>query len=158
MKSIALLAILAAMSCGAFAQQHTELPTALRGKVEAAADACREFNRGEFSLESGAITHTDLDGDLKADWVLNELYFSCSSAASLYANTGGTLSHFMVGGTVSSLLNRGWEMRTLGKIRVLLAQVHGTLCDGYGYSPCVVSAVWDSETNIWRTAAARFED
>ena len=108
-------------------------------------------------MEAGAVVRTDLDGDLNPDWVLNEHYFACSSAASLYGSTGGTMSHFLVGDHVFSILNRGWEMRTLGRKRVLLADVHGTQCNAYGYTPCVAASVWDSEANKWRSASARWE-
>ncbi len=74
----------------AWAQQIGELPAELRAKVEAAANACANFKNGELTVEAGAIVRTDLDGDPKADWVLNEQYFACSSAAFLFGSTGGT--------------------------------------------------------------------
>jgi hypothetical protein len=158
MKAIVILIALSAASSVLSAQEGTRLPSALQSKVQAAAQACADFDDGQFAMEAGAIVRTDLDGDLKADWVLNEHYFACSSAASLYGSTGGTLSHFMVGHHVSSILNQGWEMRTLGRNRVLLVEVHGTQCDAYGYIPCVAASVWDSEANTWRSASARWED
>lgn len=157
MKTTLVLITLSAVSSVLLAQEFTELPLALQEKVELAAQACSDFENGEFAMEAGAIVRIDLDGDLKADWVLNEHYFACSSAASLYGGTGGTMSHFMVGDHVYSLVNQGWEMRTLGRNRVLLAEVHGTQCDAYGYTPCVTAAVWDLEANTWRSASARWE-
>ena len=148
--------------CGASsivsAQEAIEIPPELKAKVQSAARTCAGFENGDFAMEAGAIVRTDLDGDLKADWVLNEQYFTCSSAASLYGSTGGTMSHFLIGDQVSSLLNQGWEMRTLGRNRVLLAEVHGTQCDALGYIPCVIAAVWDSEANKWRSASAHWEE
>jgi hypothetical protein len=158
MKAIVILIAISTASSVVSAQQGTELPSELQAKVEAAAKACADFESGEFAMEAGAIVRTDLDGDLKADWVLNEHYFACSSAASLYESTGGTMSHFMVGDHVSSILNQGWEMHTLGRKRVLLAEVHGTQCDAYGYTPCVAASVWDSEAKKWRSASARWEE
>ena len=158
MKNIVTVIALSVASSALSAQQGIELPPGLQAKVEAAAQLCADFENGEFAIAPGAIVRTDLDGDLKADWVLNEHYFACSSAASLYGSTGGTLSHFMIGDHVSSLLNRGWEMRTLGRKRVLLVDLHGTQCDAYGYSPCVAASVWDAEASTWRSAAARWEE
>ena len=152
-RSLALLA-----ACGAVsAQESAGLPPALQAKVTLASQACADFEHGEFSLEAGAVVRTDLDGDLQPDWVLNEHYFACSSAASLFGSTGGSLSHFLVGDSIHSLLNQGWEMRTLGRNRVLLAEVHGTQCDAFGYTPCVTASVWDTDVNAWRTAAATWE-
>ncbi len=158
MKAIVTLIALSAASSVLSAQEGAELPPGLQTKLEAAAQACSDFENGKFAMDAGAIVRTDLDGDLKADWVLNEYYFACSSAASLYASTGGTMSHFMVGDHVSSILNQGWEMYTLGRKRVLLAEVHGTQCDAYGYTPCVAASVWDSEANTWRSTSARWEE
>jgi hypothetical protein len=158
MKVMVTLFALSMTSSVLFAQEGIELPSGLQVKVDAAAKACADFENGEFAIEAGAIVRTDLDGDLKADWVLNEHYFACSSAASMFGSTGGTLSHFMVGNYVSSILNRGWEMHTLGRKRVLLVDVHGTQCDAYGYTPCVAASVWDLEANKWRSASARWEE
>lgn len=157
MKAAVLLVALAAACSTVSAREAADLPPAFQARVEAAAQACADFENGAFTMEAGAIVRTDLDGDLAPDWVLNELYFACSSAVSLYGGTGGTLSHFLVGDHVASLLNQGWEMRTLGRNRVLLAEVHGTQCDGFGYTACVVAAVWDSEAGTWRSASADWE-
>ena len=158
MKAIIIFIALSAASSVVSAHEGTKLPSQLQAKVEAAAQACFDFENGEFAMEAGAIVRTDLDSDLKADWVVNEQYFSCSSAASLYGSTGGTTSHFMVADHVSSILNQGWEMHTLGRKRVLIIEVHGTQCDAYGYTPCVAASVWDSEANTWRSASARWEE
>jgi len=158
MKTIVSLIALSAATSVISAHEGTGLPSQLQATVEAAAQACSDFENGEFAMEAGAVVRTDLDSDLKADWVLNEQYFSCSSAASLYGSTGGTMSHFMVGDHVSSILNQGWEMYTQGRKRVLVIEVHGTQCDAYGYTPCVAASVWDSEANTWRSASARWEE
>jgi hypothetical protein len=158
MKNPVLYAFLFFVSSSVRALEPGDLPSQLQAKVQAAAQACADFENGEFALEAGAVVRTDLDGDIRPDWVLNEFYFSCSSAASLYGSTGGSLSHFLIGDQLYSLLNQGWEMRTLGPHRVLLADVHGTLCEAYGYTPCVTASVWDAEAGAWRSAAARWED
>ncbi len=71
----------------------SKLPIGLREKVDLAAQACAEFNDGQFDIAWGAVERVDLDGDLQRDWVLNESGFACSSAASLYCGTGGCMSH-----------------------------------------------------------------
>lgn len=154
----AIIAIMAAaLGVPAAAQDLDGLPPQLAAKVAAAADACAGFENGTFALDYGAVSRVDLDGDIARDWVVDEAGFLCSSAASLYCGTGGCMSHFLVGDTVASLLNQGWDMATLGPFRVLLADVHGSQCGGVNPTPCVVASVWDADEQVWRSTAATWE-
>ncbi len=133
------------------AQELSTLPEGLASKVEAARQACADFDNGQFAMEWGAVSRVDLDGDLRPDWVLDESTFACSTAASLFCGTGGCESHFLVGGTVISMLNQGWDVVTFGRHRVLVLDVHGSRCGGINPTPCVESLVWDQETKAWRS-------
>lgn len=139
------------------AQDISVLPQQLQDKIAIAKEACADFNGGEFALEWGAIEKVDLDGDLYADWVLNESAFACSTAASLYGGTGGSMSHFLVDNHLNSLLNKGWEAVSFGRQRVVLADVHGSQCGGINPTPCVTSSVWDGEAKEWRSTSAEWE-
>jgi hypothetical protein len=150
----ALIAASLALPMPAIASNISELPALLQEKVEQARQACSDFENGQFALEWGSITRVDLDGDLRPDWVLNEAFFACSSAASLYCGTGGCMSHFLVGDVLYSLLNQGWAVVDLGPHRVLLTDVHGSQCGGINPTPCVVASTWDKETARWRSATA----
>ncbi|WP_170429409.1 hypothetical protein [Ruegeria arenilitoris] len=141
----------------AVAADVSQLPIGLREKVDLAAQACAEFNDGQFDLGWGAVERVDLDGDLRHDWVLNESGFACSSAASLYCGTGGCMSHFWVGEEVRSLLNQGWTVVDFGRQRVVVADVHGSNCDGINPTPCVTASVWDAEAKTWRSSAGDWE-
>lgn len=141
----------------AHSQDISTLPVQLQSKVENAQAACAAIDDGEFALDWGAVDRVDLDGDLYADWVLNEYGFACSSAASLYCGTGGCMSHFLVGDTLQSLLNKGWSLAVLGPFKVLLAHVHGSQCGGINPTPCVTASVWDTEEGHWRTSVAQWE-
>ena len=134
------------------------LPQTLLEKVDQAKRACLAFENGEFALEWGAVTRVDLDGDRRPDWVLSEARFACSTAASLYCGTGGCMSHFLIGDQSASLLNQGWELSNIGRHRVLLADVHGSRCEGIGPTPCVTASVWDAEDKVWRSTGAVWED
>lgn len=147
-------ALAAGLSGPAMAQ---DLPDGLALKLAEAEQACNDFENGEFSPGWGAVRRVDLDGDLDMDWVLDEFRFECSSAASLYCGTGGCMSHFSIDGDVHSMLNRGWEAVTLGPNRVVLADVHGSLCGGINPTPCVTASTWDPEEGIWRSTAATWE-
>ena len=131
------------------AQDLSTLPKPLVEKAENARKACADFDNGKFALVRGAVRRVDLDGDLIPDWVLDESGFACSSAASLYCGTGGCDSHFLVGDKVTSLLNRGWKVVTLGRNNVLLIDVHGSRCGGINPTPCVEALTWDQEAKAW---------
>ena len=135
----------------------TGLPTALAEKVTAARQACANNENGEFALEWGAVTRTDLDGDLSPDWVLDESAYACSTAVSLFCSTGGCMSHFLVGGVVASFQNRGWTVLTFGRNRVLLTRVHGSACGGNSPTPCFVARAWDPDAKVWQSVEAGTE-
>jgi len=145
------------ISTPAWSQDVSRLPPALQRIVDEAKQACAEVNNGEFALEWGSVQRIDLNGDLRSDWVLNDVGFACSSAVSLYCGTGGCMSHFLIEDIVATLLNQGWEMTTIGPSRVLVAEVHGSQCDGIGPTQCFVASVWDAEEKIWRSANAEWE-
>ena len=148
---IAIAVMICLFASGVQAQDWSGLPKPLAEQVEAAQKACADFENGEFTLEWGAVSRIDLDGDLRPDWVLDDFAFACSSAASLYCGTGGCESHFLVGDTVTSLLNRGWYVVTFGRYRVLLLDVHGSRCGGINPTPCVEALAWDQEARTWRS-------
>ncbi len=157
--SKACIAMVAAISVASStaASEIANIPDALQAKIDAAEAECASFNDGEFALEEGSVQRVDLDGDNTDDWVLNEVRFACSTAASLYGGTGGSMSHFLVGAELASIQNQGWEITQFGPHTVLLARVHGSNCDGINPTPCVVSSVWDGEAKVWRSASAAWE-
>lgn len=135
----------------------SDLPTRLRNAIDRAAQACSDLDNGQFALEWGAVERADLDGDMTRDWVLNESFFACSSAVSLYCGTGGCVSHFLVGDVLISVLNQGWDVVDFGRHRVLLTEVHGTRCGGDDRTPCVTARTWDQETAQWHGVPAGWE-
>lgn len=152
------MVIAAVLSSAALrAEDVSALPQQLQDKIAIAKEACSESYEGEFALEWGAIERVDLDGDRYADWVLNESAFACSTVPSFYGGTGGSMSHFLVGGQLNSLLNQGWEAVSVGRNRVVLADVHGSQCGGINPTPCVTSSVWDGEAKEWRSTSAEWE-
>ena len=157
MKPVIFIAALATLPPAVNALDLTGLPAALAEKVTMARQACANNENGEFALEWGAMTRTDLDGDLQPDWVLDESAYACSSAVSLFCSTGGCTSHFLVGDVVTSFRNQGWTVRTVGRNPVLLTRVHGSDCGGSSPTPCFVAGAWDPDTKAWRSVEARTE-
>jgi hypothetical protein len=135
----------------------TGLPADLAENVTLAEQACAKVENGEFTLEWGAVTRTDLDGDLSPDWVLDESAYACSTAVSLFCSTGGCMSHFLVGDVVASFRNQGWTVLTFGRTPVLLTRVHGSDCGGNSPAPCFVARAWDPDAKVWRSVDARNE-
>ena len=78
-KRLIAIVALAFMPLAASALDLTGLPPAFAEKVTAARQACADVGNGEFALEWGAVTRTDLDGDLSPDWVLDESAYACST-------------------------------------------------------------------------------
>jgi len=157
MKAVFLMTALATLPLAADALDLTGLPSALAGKVNVARQACADNGNGEFVLEWGAVTRTDLDGDLSPDWVLDESAYACSTAVSLFCSTGGCMSHFLIGGVVASFRNQGWTVVTFGRNRVLLTDMHGTDCGGINPTPCYVARAWDPDAKLWRSVEAGTE-
>jgi hypothetical protein len=157
MKSRIAIALLAFMPMAASALDLTGLPAALAEKVTAARQVCADNGNGEFALEWGAVTRTDLDGDLQADWVLDESAYACSTAVSMYCSTGGCMSHYLVGDVVTSFRNQGWTLVSFGRTPVLLTREHGSACGGNSPAPCFVARAWDPEAKAWRSADAGSE-
>lgn len=139
------------------AQDLTDVPMPLLDAIEAGGVACAEQG-GDFDMGVGALVQVDLDGDTEADWVLDEAYFACSTAASLYCGTGGCPVHLSVGDVAATLQAQSWEVAVTATGRhVLLATLHGVHCDGYGTTHCVGALTWDAETSGWRSATVVLE-
>ena len=155
MKRTLILLWLSMLMPAAHATDLTGLPQPLADRVAAARQACADVNHGEFALEWGAVSRTDLDGDDRPEWVVDESAFSCSTAVSLFCGTGGCTSHFLVGRVITSLLNQGWTIATFGRKRILLLDVHGSDCGGNSWTPCVVAYTWDAEAGGWRSVSAK---
>ena len=156
-KAFAAMVLATSLASSPAAAEIANIPSALQTKIDAARAECASFDSGEFALEEGAVQRVDLDGDNADDWVVNEGRFACSTAASLYGGTGGSMSHFLIGSTLASIQNQGWEITQFGPHTVLLARVHGSNCDGINPTPCVTSSVWDEEAKVWRSASAAWE-
>ena len=104
---------------------------------------CSAFESGVLSLEEGAIQQADLNGDGEDDWVLDEFFFRCSTAASLFCGTGGCGVNFQIGDVLTSRLAKGWDVHAMPPLSLVLLQVHGANCGGTNINPCVEAMAWD---------------
>jgi hypothetical protein len=121
-------------------------PPALQVEIDRAIAACAGFENGTATLEAGSLSQHDLAGDrVTDDWVFDLSHVACSSAASLYCGTGGCGLFLVVGDTITERLARGWTVTSFGSRQVVLLDVHGSLCGGVNWTPCVEALVWDEE-------------
>ena len=107
---------------------------------------------GTLSVGKGTISRPDLDGDGRADTLVDTARLSCSAAASLFCGTGGCGITTLVGSRRDEFLARGWKLLRWDGKPILLLAVHGSECGGIGADRCV-RAVLFTETGP-RTIAA----
>ncbi|MCR9149872.1 MAG: hypothetical protein NXH83_06835 [Rhodobacteraceae bacterium] len=118
-------------------------PEAFLAAIDEARATCEVFEQGRFSMRPGALKTADLTGDGSADdWVLDEAYFDCSSAVSLYCGTGGCAIDFAVGETTTQAFGKGWAAADDGGRRVIYLNIHGSGCGGTNLDPCFQKMMW----------------
>ena len=127
-------------------------PAALAEVLDSLRADCALLDGGALSVEWGALSRPDLDGDLEPDWVLDGRFLSCSTSASLFCGgTGGCWTYFLVGESAAAeFLNQGWMLTDFGGLRILLLRAHGSECGGNNLSPCVRALTWDARAAQWR--------
>lgn len=125
----------------------SDLPETLRAEIGKAQEMCREIEDGSLTLRRGALTRADLVGDGSADnWVLDQAYFDCSSAASLYCGSGGCGVFFAVRNTSRMVLAQGWALAQEDGRRVVWLRVHGSGCGGTNLDACFQKLVWNGQS------------
>lgn len=109
-----------------------------------AAAMCTDQEKGVFSSE-GAVRSLDVTGDGQPDTLVDELLFTCTTAASLYGGSGGSMIHVIVGDVQSDFLVQGYEVLNWAGRTILLLAVHGSSCNSIGADPCFEALVWNGE-------------
>ena len=106
-----------------------------------AAKACAEQDNGVFASE-GAVRQIDMTGDGTEDTIVDEALFTCTTAASLYAGSGGSMIHVFVNGAQSSFLVQGYETVRWADVLIVLLAVDGTACNTIAAAPCFEALTW----------------
>jgi hypothetical protein len=106
-----------------------------------AAKACAEQDNGVFASE-GAVRQIDMTGDGTEDTLVDEALFTCTTAASLYAGSGGSMIHVFVNGAQSSFLVQGYETVRWGDNLIVLLALGGTDCNTINANPCFEALIW----------------
>lgn len=112
------------------------------------AKACAAQDGGTFASE-GAVKEIDLTGDGKADTVVDEAFFTCSTSASLFnGGTGGSIVHFLVDGNETSRLVQGWDTAQWAGATLILLSLHGSECGVAGVDPCFETMTWGANSFV----------
>ena len=106
-----------------------------------AARACAEQDNGVFASE-GAVRQIDMTGDGTDDTIVDEALFTCTTAASLFSGSGGSMIHILANGTQSSFLVQGYETVRWGDNLIVLLALGGTDCNTINANPCFEALTW----------------
>ncbi|PZQ96688.1 MAG: hypothetical protein DI533_13940 [Cereibacter sphaeroides] len=109
--------------------------------VAAGAKLCTERDSGTFTSD-GAVRNLDLTGDGRADTVVDEALFKCSTAADLFAGPAGSKVHLLAEGTESSYLVQGWDTAIWTNRQLVLLALQGTDCGAEATDPCFEVLTW----------------
>ena len=109
--------------------------------VQKAMSECANFNNGTFNSTEKTITLHDLTGDGRPEEIVDAAQMSCSSAASLWGGSGGTLLWVVVDGEAYEFLAHGWQVVRMHGHALLLLAVHSSQCSS-DIGPCYRALVW----------------
>ncbi|MGD9095721.1 MAG: hypothetical protein PVJ58_07410 [Chromatiales bacterium] len=102
---------------------------------------CAGFEGGQFHMEESAVSAHDFTGDGLPEEVVDASQFACSTAASMWGGTGGTLLWVVVDGKPYEFLTHRWRVVDMDGQNVLLLAVHSSQC-GDTIGPCYRALVW----------------
>jgi hypothetical protein len=140
MKRHLLICLLFLAPAGGLGAQSTEQEI-----LEAARQSCADMDDGEFAVSDDAVTRVDLDGEGRADVLIDEGRFACSTSATLFSPTGGAQLHSIVGDRHDVWMAQAWQLVEWGEHTILLLAEHGSQCGGLGYQPCFEAIVWSDD-------------
>jgi hypothetical protein len=128
----------------AFAADHSPAAASLVKKAESECG----YQGGQFHMEDSAISTYDFTGDGKPEEIVDASQFACSTAASMWGGTGGTMLWMVVDGTSYEFLAHRWKVVDMDGQNVLLLAVHSSQC-GDTIGPCYRALVWSD--GVFRT-------
>ena len=112
--------------------------------AEAKAD-CASFDNGVLTVSPTAVHQIELTGDSTPETLVDWAGFDCSTMASAWGGTGGSLLTVLINGQRSDHMALGWTLVQLNG-PVLLLALHGSECNATGSQPCAEALVWGEET------------
>ena len=128
-------------ACFAPALAHADVKSILADATK----LCADQNNGTFAA-NGAVKQIDLTGDGTADTLVDEALFTCTTAASLYGGSGGSLIHIFANGTQSDHLVQGWDTAKWNNSLLILLAVDGTNCNTIAAQTCYETLTWGKDS------------
>ena len=92
-------------------------------------------------MEDAAVSTYDFTGDGQPEEIVDASQFACSTAASMWGGTGGTMLWAVVDGQPYEFLAHRWKVVDMDGQTVLLLAVHSSQC-GDTIGPCYRAMVW----------------
>ncbi len=112
--------------------------------LAAAAANCAAIDGGVMTAPERALIHVDLSGDGAPDALLDESRLECSTAASAFQGSGGSMLHAIVGESVTSWQATGWRLMDWNQDKLLLIGRDGGWCGASGAERCYEAVVWSA--------------
>lgn len=76
---------------------------------------------GTFTALPDSVSQRDLNGDGRADWIVDSGAFQCSTSDSLYCGTHGCGVDTVIDGLRGSFVLHAWDTETVGSTTYLTA-------------------------------------
>ena len=118
-----------------------EYSAAVTEILQKAERQCAGFEGGQFHMEDSAVSSYDFTGDGQPEAVVDAAQFACSTAASMWGGSGGTMLWVVVDETSYEFLAHRWRVVDMDGQNVLLLAVHSSQC-GDSVGPCYRALVW----------------
>jgi hypothetical protein len=122
----------------AAAEEYSPAVAEILRKAEA---QCSSFEGGQFNMEDTAVSRHEITGDGQPEAIVDASAFACSTAASMWGGTGGTMLWVVVDGKAYEFLAHRWKVVDMDGQNVLLLAVHSSQC-GDTIGPCYRALVW----------------
>jgi hypothetical protein len=130
------------------------LPASVLDIIEEHKDHCNMSEDGELQVPVTAIERIDLTGNAEPDTVFHSDKLRCGASGSYFSGSGGSHLYLIVKDKVTRFVARSFAVSyALGEgFPIIILAVHGSACDGYGATNCVLATVWgDDKFEVVRT-------
>ena len=120
------------------------MPTPVLNIIDKQRTSCFKYEEGDLQVPVSAIQKVDLTGNNEQDTVFHLGRVRCGESSSYFSGSGGSSVYLIVGDKVTEFLARGFAISyALGEgYPIVILSVHGSACDSYGATNCVLATVW----------------
>jgi hypothetical protein len=109
--------------------------------IAEAGDFCAGFDNGTITVGPDVVQQVELTGDDTPETIIDYGGLDCSTMASPWGGTGGSILTVLIEGQRFDHLAYGWTVVDFDG-PVLLSSQHGVNCGGTGSDRCVQALVW----------------